>query len=188
MCNSARLRRWAIVLSEYDFDIIYVKGGLHRDVDCLSRAPVDDAPDSYLDDRIFVVVKKTCTARNISIPLDKEEWKQLSEEDREARLYWRYASVDEKGFKSINDLLYYEFRLYVPQSKRELVIKQAHEEQPACHGGTSAKLARLKEVWWPPMSLDVETFIASCLDCQLRKTPRQLPSGAMHSHEVFEPQ
>lgn len=27
--NSARLRRWAIVLSEYDFEIVYTKGNQH---------------------------------------------------------------------------------------------------------------------------------------------------------------
>lgn len=36
--NSSRLKRWAIILSEFDFEIIYTKGGLHKDIDCLSRA------------------------------------------------------------------------------------------------------------------------------------------------------
>lgn len=49
MPHSARLRRWSILLSEFDFTIKYIKGSAHQDVDCLSRAPVDDATDPYLD-------------------------------------------------------------------------------------------------------------------------------------------
>lgn len=55
MPNSPRLRRWAILLSEFDFSIQYAKGGLHKDVDCLSRAPVDDAIDPYLDDKFLSI-------------------------------------------------------------------------------------------------------------------------------------
>lgn len=51
--NSPRLKRWAALLSEFDFKIIYVKGSLHKDVDCLSRAPVDNAIDEYVEKRIF---------------------------------------------------------------------------------------------------------------------------------------
>ena len=47
MPTSARLRRWAIVLSEFDFEIVYTKGKLHQDIDCLSRAPVNNENDAY---------------------------------------------------------------------------------------------------------------------------------------------
>lgn len=49
MPNSARLRRWAITLSEYDFEIVYTKGDLHKDIDCLSRAPVNNHIDEFID-------------------------------------------------------------------------------------------------------------------------------------------
>lgn len=49
MPQSSRLRRWALVLSESDFDIVFTNGSLHKDVDCLGRAPVTDEVDPYLD-------------------------------------------------------------------------------------------------------------------------------------------
>lgn len=39
--NTPQLARWGILLSEYNMTIRYVKGGEHKDVDCLSRAPVE---------------------------------------------------------------------------------------------------------------------------------------------------
>lgn len=59
MTNNPRLRRWAILLSEYDFDIRYVKGNQHCDVDCLSRAPVDSAEDHYLGNKILTIMDKS---------------------------------------------------------------------------------------------------------------------------------
>jgi len=55
MPTSPRLKRWVILLSEYDFRIIYSKGGLHKDIDWLSRAPVDDSPDLYIEDKVHTI-------------------------------------------------------------------------------------------------------------------------------------
>ena len=38
MLQQPRLRRWALVLSEYDFEIKYRNGSDHCDVDCLNHA------------------------------------------------------------------------------------------------------------------------------------------------------
>lgn len=40
MPKTDRLKRWAAILAEYEFKVEYIKGSLHQDVDCLSRAPV----------------------------------------------------------------------------------------------------------------------------------------------------
>lgn len=62
MSKNPRLRRWAILLSEFDFSIRYVKGQLHNDVDCLSRAPVDTAEDEYLEGKVLVSIKSSATS------------------------------------------------------------------------------------------------------------------------------
>lgn len=53
--KSARLARWEIVLSEFNFEVVYTKGNQYCDVDCLSRAPVDDPTDPYLEGCVFMI-------------------------------------------------------------------------------------------------------------------------------------
>lgn len=43
--KNERLKRWSTIIRSLDFMIKYIKGGLHRDVDCISRAPVDEKPE-----------------------------------------------------------------------------------------------------------------------------------------------
>lgn len=61
--NSARLHRWAIILSEFDFDVEYTKGSSHSNVDCLSRSPVNSPDDQYLE-RMYYVCR----------PVDVDNW------------------------------------------------------------------------------------------------------------------
>ena len=42
--TSARLQRWALTLSAYQFDIVHRKGDLNSNADALSRLPLLDQP------------------------------------------------------------------------------------------------------------------------------------------------
>lgn len=61
--TSARLKRWAIVMSEFDFRITYTKGNLHEDIDWLSRSPVDLVNDDFLENKVYHIAAPTNTAR-----------------------------------------------------------------------------------------------------------------------------
>ena len=60
--KSGRLQRWATILQMYKFEIVYAKGTAHEDVDCFSRAPLEES-DPYVE-RIL----------SITTPLDKHSW------------------------------------------------------------------------------------------------------------------
>jgi len=188
MPNSPRLRRWALLLSEFDFTIKYVKGALHNDVDCLSRAPVDENTDIYLEDKLLTVndLQKEETVA-VTRPLNVKEWAQLSEQDEEAKPHFEKARQRKKGYKIIEGALYYEDRLFVPKVKRTGIITESHDEEPACHGGFRATIERLRSFWWPNMAQDVKKYVDSCTTCQRRKTQRQLPQGSMHSFKSYAP-
>lgn len=177
MPNSARLRRWAIVLSEYDFEIIYTKGKLHQDVDCLSRAPVDNDLDEFLENCVYAI---TC-------PLDPIGW-MAAYNDPESRELFQRAYEKEDGLRIMNDLIYKDELLFVPNSKRTDIIKGVHSANYNAHPGIEATTAKLKEnYWWPKMRDDVEEVIRTCSTCIMNKPERARPAGQMHSFQYFEP-
>lgn len=102
-----------------------LEGGLHADVDCLPRAPVNNQDDNYLEERVMAVLSpgsrySPVEQSNVAVivPLNDSVWKQEQEEDEEAEEHWRKARTMEKMYKIFNGLLYFERRLYVPSRRR----------------------------------------------------------------------
>lgn len=189
--NNARLHRWTIILSEYDYEIKYVKGGLHQDVDCLSRMPVDNSRDLYLDDRIIANLQTVEEQRAVEVavvtPIDHSIWKALLSQDEEAKPHLERARQRKKGYKIYDGCLYYENKIYVPKAKRQEILAEQHADDPACHGGIRATLERMASMWWPTMADDTRDYVKSCRICQARKAERSLPKGSMQSFEIHEP-
>lgn len=95
MPNSPWLRRWALILSEYNFSIQYIKASLHNDVDCLSRAPVDCAEDKLLDGKVLVSLQTTNYAC-IVVAIEPEKWKNESESDQDAKQHYIKARARQR--------------------------------------------------------------------------------------------
>lgn len=172
----ARLRRWALILNEFNYDIVYTKGSLHQDVDCFSRAPVNNEHDEYLDDKLLVVTR----------PADTDSWLEAYD-DEESQLYYNLALAGEKNCKLVNDIIYVESKLYIPANKRQQILKESHDSTIAGHGGLEATMRRMDEFWWPNMLTDVRKYVTTCANCQLRKAERSRPPGGMRMHNALEP-
>lgn len=172
MPNSARLRRWAIIISEFDFEIKYTKGGLHKDVDCLSRSPIDDGTDPYLDNKVYAIV----------MPENILEWQShYCEED------WELPQQNNK-YNFRNEIIYYEDKLYAPESKRYTLMQAAHTSFEGGHGGYQVTLSKLKDYFWPNTANDVKMYVNTCHNCQMRKVERAKTTGSMYHHdEAYAP-
>lgn len=76
--TGASLNRWRLAPQEYDHDVIYTKGTMHSDVDCLSRAPLPDENDNWLEEQILAIYKRNLTTaavtKTLVTPLNREEW------------------------------------------------------------------------------------------------------------------
>lgn len=173
---SARLQRWAIVLSEFDFEIVYTKGNQHCDIDCLSRAPVDDPIDPYLEGRVYMVA-----------PFDKTGW--ISQyADQESKDLYQKAYDREDNLRLVDEIIYKGDLLFVPAAKRKEIIRTTHVSNLNAHPGINATISKLKEnYWWPRLREDVTSEINQCLTCQKQKPDRNRPGGTMHSFHIFQP-
>lgn len=172
--TSARLKRWALILSEYDFVIKYTKGSLHEDVDCLSRAPVNDETDHHLDSKVYHIFQ----------PVSPDDWDKVYD-DEESKGVYDDALNGRNGYKLVGNLAYFGDKLYLPLKKRENVIKRIHEK--TAHGGKQVVLNGMSGFHRPDMAKDVEKQVSSCHPCQLRKAERTKQVGSMYHHEAFEP-
>lgn len=174
--TSSRLARWAIILSEFSFDVIYTKGDLHQDIDCLSRAPVDDPIDPFVSDKLMYV----------SAPIDPENWVD-DYYDEEGRRILEKAIKSEEDLNLVDHIIYKGRRLYIPTHHREGILRDCHSNAEAGHGGLNATLYRMSNFWWPTMKHDVKEFIKACQTCQSRKAERTSEAGTHNSFEIYSP-
>lgn len=179
--NTPQLARWGVILSEYHMKIQYVKGEDHKDVDCLSRAPVGQAPDR-LDDVIIYVF--------MLLPTNTSEWIDAYSNSVEAQALLQKAEKDEDNIRTIDGVLYHDNKLYVPSSLRKAIIEKSHDDLMAGHGGQRATISRVQsEYWWPTMIIDMKNYVESCVVCQRRERPTEKTLGLMNSfivEDVFE--
>lgn len=136
MKNRLTLRRWDIILSNYDFDL-YTSGSQHKDIDCLSRPPVDSKIDPHFDDKIYANstnIKKVDSVRLVT-PRNPDEWMKETEYDHEALPLLSKARQSENVGKFINKILYENLKLYVSKSKRHIILELSHCYCPGTDGG-----------------------------------------------------
>lgn len=173
--RSQRLHRWAITLAEFDFVVVYTKGNLHVDVDCLSRAPVALEDDKYLD-KLFHIV----------FPVDPKLWESKYTNEQAKKLF-------DEASQNVNDLhirqgiIYKKDRLYVPPDLIKQMLHLGHSAPLAGHGGVWKTKQRLAQYWWPSMKEDIESYVQCCDVCQKNKHLRLAPPGEMNSFQVQRP-
>jgi len=71
-------------------------------------------------------------------------------------------------------------RLFVPEAFRARLINHVHSTPSSGHPGITATIQLLQNrFWWPTLSLDTTKQVKSCVNCNMSKTPRQLPAGLL---------
>ena len=176
---SARVDRWISRLLSYNYDCEYRSGKENIVPDFLSRNPCKDEADSeeiLLDDEnIVATVVEDLQAISI------DEYKKAVGVCDECI---KVKQMIEEGWKNVgnkisNEILpYYKcrgelayvdglimkgaYRLIVPRSLREKILKLAHEQHP----GIVRSKQRLRELyWWPGMDKQMEDLVKSCVIC-----------------------
>lgn len=179
--QSNRLKRWAIILQEFDYEIVYTRGDLHKDIDCLSRAPVHNSNDNYLDDRIFAIIPKVTRT-----------WIQAYQDDDESKTIYEQARKGINGYILVDNVIYYKKRndsttIYVPRSRRQGLLKEAHDHLTGGHGGIQVTKDKLADVYWPTINEDIKTFVEGCHSCQTRKIDKTRNKGEIRHFITTRP-
>jgi len=191
--TSARLVRWAIQLSAFDYDIQYVKGESIPDADAFSRLDFMPEPTGMNDFTNESVVHWTETD-----VISKGELQSETKNDtllssvmkRVSKDCWSNCSVAERPFKAVRQTLSCEDGilckgelLVPPPVLRERMLKAVHDD---VHCGATATRNRLKlDAWWPGYCEDVEKYVRKCATCCQLK-----PKHPEHTHtwpEELEP-
>lgn len=191
---SAKLQRMRIKLLNYDIELEYAPGKTIQLADYLSRYMIN-CDDSDED--------KNITQAILTINVSDERKNQMQKEtenDEVLKIVKEYCKkgwpTDKKKcpeplrylFKLKNeiiledDLLFYNERVIIPKSMRNLILKQLHEP----HFGITKTIERAKSsVYWPNINNDIEHVTTHCRICQEnapknRKEPmipHEIPNG-----------
>lgn len=120
---NARQRRWSKFLSEYDFEISYIKGKENVVADALSRRP-----------RIFsLVLIKVDLRQRVVEHLIRDNWylkvrSNLDSKKPKELKFERYELEDDR-------ILQFHERMYIPDNKdlRDTILKEAHRAVYCAH-------------------------------------------------------
>lgn len=111
--QSPRLKRWTFLVSEFDFHRSYTNGSLHKDVNCLSRAPLEDK-DQYLEKVLA-----------IPVPVNADDWLNLSRDAESTSQYEKAQKDDDLNWR--DSIMYFKQQLYVPEAKRNEILEETNE-------------------------------------------------------------
>ena len=174
---SARLQRWALKLSHFDYVLEYSKGKFNVNSDWLSRLPL---PDTNHVCEPYELVFTVNSLRDLSISC--ETIKQHTENDQHMSQLYKHVKY---GWPIKNDsplrqyknvigqmsilkgCLLFNNRVVIPQSLRSNVLKLFHDGHP---GMSSMKSFARSLIWYPGMDRDIVNLVSSCEICQSVRT------------------
>ena len=186
---SARIQRWALMLSAYRYEIRYKPGAEHNNADGLSRLPlINHISEIPIPGDVLLLFRTLEGA-----PIRAAQIRQWTDTDpvlsrvrRNVLGGWVTSNDPElqpyqsrAAELSVEDgCVLWGSRVVIPAKGREGIISILHEQHP---GVTRIKRLARGYVWWPGIDKQLEMAVRSCTQCQEHQ---RLPSKApMHPWE-----
>ena len=181
---AARMQRWGIFLSAYQYDVEYKRSKEHANADGLSRLPLsyqlDDKTDIF---RVSFVDALPVTAVEIASETTKDPllsqvyhyvmdgWPSQGVEEVMRPLYQRREQLS-----TDQGCLLWGMRVIVPAKLQPRILSELHFTHP---GIVKMKLLARSYVWWYKIDQDIEEVVRTCENCAVQ---RSLPPKApLHS-------
>ena len=181
---SVRIKRWALILSAYDYRVQYKPGVQHGNADGLSRLPL---PESVIEiptpgETILMLENLQTTPVNIKHVM---KWTDrdpvLPKVRRLVQQGWETTDDQQlqpfqvrKEELSVQDFcVLWGGRVIIPDAGQEKVLDILHDGHP---GITKMKQLARSIVWWPRIDAHIETKVKHCEQCaMLQKSPSPVP-------------
>ena len=189
---TGRLGRWALKLSEFDYEIIYRKGRLNNNADFLSRMNEEIINEVNMDDQggMKISVSGIKSAQNKDgfckamiaylrrqelpsvqsklrerIPLEAHNY--LIRSDGVLLCHFNGSYAPEGGVMEGGDPV-----IILPKSLRDEVLVLLHDHKTSGHLGFKKTLNKVRSrFYWEGMYTDVKRYTQSCVSCNKSKTP-----------------
>ena len=186
---SARIQRWALTLSAYDYHIKYKAGLDNANADLLSRLPLPATPCVIPEPGETVLLMETLDSSAVTSAQIRtwtngdpvlarvrdmvlQGW--VHTKDKEYTPYQAHQSE----LTVLNGCVLRGNRVIVPPVGRAKMIDELHESHP---GMRKMKSLARSYVWWPGIDHDVEEKVRACNVCQ--QTRPQNPPVTIHPWE-----
>ena len=170
---SARIKRWSLFLSSYEYTLSFRRTGAHANADALSCLSLPEEPakttlapelvllaEHLVDPPITTADIRTWTSKDykLSRVLQYVQCGWLENGDSDVESY----STRRLELSSYEGCLMWGMRV-VPLPGRTAVLQELHEGHP---GISKMKALARMNVWWPGMNADIEKSVGRYGDCQ----------------------
>lgn len=192
--SSARIQRWAVILSAYSYQLEYREGRKNGNADGLSRLPrsttlgevpipeenimlldyLDQAPVTHQE-----IARWTKKDKLLKQVLDyvKNGWPEKCPTTEDWHPYFNRRH--ELGI--VEECLLWGKRVVVPIQGRKELLEALHEGHP---GIVKMKGLSRSYFWWPKLDQEIEFKVRNCYECQ---QTNQMPATApLHPWEIPE--
>lgn len=186
---SGKLARWALLLQEYDFEVVHKAGRKHLDADALSRAALPDIAN--------------ITPSTDTIPLDLSDFPAEQRRDsslrtiiemlqsntplsrQEARRSRNFVLRDSVLYKKNFDPFGRPYLIVIPRHLRRILLQSLHDDPTSGHLGFARTYDRVvQRFFWPSMRRFISGYVRRCIACQRRK---HLPSASQGMLQPIPP-
>ncbi len=174
--QSKRQLRWMEFLSEFKFEIVYVKGEENVVADALSRRADHAAEEPAAAEAVVAAVGTSAAASTQLLTDIKAAYAADS-------ICEQILAGNSGGYTVKDGVIYKDTCIYVPNSKviKTQLLLECHDTPSSGHTGVAKTTELLtRSFYWPGMHGDVVQYVTTCLQCQCNKPSNSHPSGLLH--------
>ncbi len=179
---AARMQRWAVLLSGYQYNIEYRSSAENANADLLSRLPMSDQEPDPDECYVFSLVTD-------KLPVTASKISEVTRKDPELCKVYEYTasgwpehcsdSAMQPYFSrryelSLDDgCILWGRRVVIPEKLQGSMLEELHE----CHPGMCRMKALARSfVWWPGIDQDIEDMVRQCDSCsRVLSAPKEVP-------------